>query len=1768
MSSMIPGYDFGERLHCSPLISVFRARRLSDGAEVVIKTLTPEYPARQDTAELRHEYAIIEKLRGAPGVLHVFDLLGYGYGNLAIVMEPFGQSLARFMEQRAHAPLPMDTFFDIAIRAAHALSTIHQRGIVHKDSVPRNILLDEASREVRFIDFGISSELSRERQDVNLAKRLEGSLPYLSPEQTGRMNRDLDYRSDYYSLGITFFELLTGRLPFHAKDTLEWIHSHISKRPPSPREINEAVPKAVAEVVLKLMAKNAEDRYQGAFGLIADLELCQAQWQQPDALKGFVPGTRDVSERFQVSQKLYGREQEIAELAAMFEQAAAGEVVLCLVSGHSGIGKTALVNEINKPIVRERGFMLQGKFDQLQRNTAYSALTHAIRGLMRQLMSESSERLNEWKTSLLAALGGNGQLLIDFVPELEAIIGPQPAVAPLGGTEAQNRFQMVFLGFLRVFASESHPLTIFLDDMQWSDAPTLAMLQRIFASRDLSHLLFICAYRSNEVDEGHPFRLAVQEIGKSRSVRDIELRTLGAESVCRLIAETLRTDDASAKPLAGLLFDRTEGNPFFVNEMLKTLHDERAITFATELGRWTWDIEKAATCGLSTNVVEFVVARLRRLEPSTQHLLELAACIGNTFDLGTLAVISERSPHEAGAALIKALQHNIIVPLDANYRYFAAADDSLNPLYKFQHDRIQQAAYALISEERKRSVHLTVGRLMLQHAGDQVPDERLIQIVSHLDEGRRLITDAEERLRLSQLNLKAGAKAHDSSAYDAALRYLETGLELLPEDSWQSNYALTKDLYTQYARCSYLTSRYDEAERCIDVLIARAVSTIEKADMLSMRTRQYATMGRMNESIEAAIQGLLTLGVEFTRTPGRQDIENETAEVAVNLAGRRIGQVVEAPALADEEKLVAIRLLMEIFPAAFLSGSGNLLPYLVLKSVNLALRYGNCPESAFAFATYGMVLCGVLNDPALGYEWGRLAIAISDRLDDLPSRARIIYVYAMFVHHWSNHWSTMTPWFKRGIEAGYQSGDLLYLAYSAQDCVIWDPKIDLATLCEQQRQYLTIVRDTEYQDSYDSGTLFLQLQLNLRGLTKERFSMNDDTFDEERCVGGMRERKFLTGIANYQIYKLEICFAYGDDEAGRELIAAQDRLIQSCMALPQWVRYNIISFLTLARLYPGLSTEDQADTMQRFDREITQMARWAANCEDNFLHLQRLMEAERARLLQQNAQAVAAYHHAIALAREHEFRRDEALANELTARFYLSISQERAAEGYMRAARLLYRTLGAERKARQLEEDYRQLLDQATGTRVGRDFSGQAARFAVESAVMPNDAIDMASVMKAARAISGEIEIEKLLQTVMDIVLENAGGQKGCFVTHRDGQLGIAAQTGEPMPALTQDPGQDQRLLPLSIINFVLRTGETILLDDASQNARFESDPYIRDTRPKSVICVPIVRHPVFEGAIYMENNLVTGAFSAERLEVINLLAAQASISIENAQLYASLESKVRERTRALAGALDDLKHTQTQLVHSEKMAGLGTLVAGVAHEINNPTNFVSLGAASLEEDLLEFKSVLFGMIGDDNDPEITQHFRDKFNRLHAALANINEGTSRISTIVRDLRTFSRLDEAERKVVPLAENLESTIRLVRSQYQDGVEFVTRFIDNPEIECLPAQLNQVFMNIVVNACQAVLAKNFAAGDSAKRGTVTITTERDDDYIAIRFTDDGVGMTEEVKQRIFEPFFTTKPVGEGTGMGMSIVYQIIEKHHGKVKVESTEGRGSTIIVLLPV
>nr|CRH04771.1 Putative serine/threonine kinase with two-component sensor domain [Candidatus Magnetococcus massalia] len=1508
----VPGFKILEILSDSGEYIVYRAQREGEDGEVVLKTLRAKYPQKDEIAEIQRDFQIAQRLH-ADGIIQVHDLIPYGHGTLAIEMEAFGLSLNDFLLNKGGKTLPLDQFFPLAIRLAKILGYMHGKSIVHKDISPKNVLIEPDSGEIRLIDFGISSELSRERQDVALSKRLEGSLPYISPEQTGRMNRDLDYRSDYYSLGVSFFQLLTGRLPFSANDALEWVHCHISLSPPAVHTVNEKIPEALSHIITKLMSKSAEERYQSAYGLIADLERCFEDYNNGTLDQLFELGTSDRSGKFQSPQKLYGREKELTQLEGIFESVSQGEVAFCLVSGYSGVGKSVLVNELGKSIVRQKGYLISGKFDQFQQSEAYMAFAVAFRGLMQQLLGEPNERLARWRARITEALGANAQLIIDLVPELELIIGKQPAVPELSPAEAQNRFQLLFLHFVKVFCSAEHPLVIFMDDLQWSDIPTLNLIHRLVTARELNHFFLIGAYRDNAVDATHPLAVTLGEVKKRRAIAELSLQPLNQVAVDQLLADILCGSAEQAHPLGELIYEKAKGNPFFTIELLKDLYEKEIISFEPTTGHWEWDLEAVKSTQQSDNVVDFLVTSQRRLDASTQQILQLAACIGTRFDLKTLAIIHERSLEQTAKVLLDALQRNLVVPLCESYKFVGLGssdawaqptlDDhadpgELNPVYKFQHDRVQQAAYSLIDAEKKQAVHLSVGRLIQQHSSPEAFEERLIEVVGHLNVGRDLITDPAERRELAHLNLQAGIKAKHSSAYQSALDFLQIAHGLLPDSAWERDYDLVWQLSSELQHCCYLTADHQQADRWTEQILERSQSPMEKAKTLSVRTRQYATIGKMRESISAAYEGLALLGFEMLQAPDSAAVNAEIAAVEKNLAGRSIASLIDAPELTDPEARIASELLMEIFPAAFLSGSGEMFPYLVLKSVNLSLRYGNSPETAFAYTGYGMLLCGVLNDPALGYQYGKLGVAIIEQFDDIALRSRIIYVYTMFIHHWSNHWSSMTPWFLKGIEAGYQSGDLLYLAYSAQDCTIWDPKLNLETASKEQRKYLTIVKDCEYQDSLDSGTLFLQMQLNFQGLTESTFSMTDAHFDEAARVEGMYQRQFMTGIANYHIYKAEIHLLYNDATGALEHVLAQEKLMASVMSLPQLVRFHIVAFLVRSTLLLNMKGDERDAALEKMRGSLAQMIKWQQLCPENTEHLRLMMEAELTAHSERKHDALPIYEQAIAAANGNAFLRDEAMANELAAKFLLRSGLAKASEGYFQAAHYLYYRWGAHRKVERMESLNPHLFKVGAKAQLRSDGSTEEGRTNSFNA----EELDMASVLRASQAISGELVLAQLCKITMGVLLENAGAQRGFLIEYNEGQLSIRAQGeagDDSCAASTLTVGSDfGAIFPLSLINTALRTDEPLVLNNALESNRFGQDPYIVKNQPKSVMCVLLPSSGKLKSVVYMENNLVHGAFTQKRVEVIKFLAAQASISIENAKVYEEQESLLKSQRR------------------------------------------------------------------------------------------------------------------------------------------------------------------------------------------------------------------------------------------------------------------------------
>jgi predicted ATPase/tRNA A-37 threonylcarbamoyl transferase component Bud32 len=1045
----LPGIDIQRKIYESSASLVYRGIRVQDNLAVVIKALKQDYPTPSELTRYKQEYEITRSL-DLEGVIKVYSQQDY-QRSLVILLEDFsGESLEQWMRTRPETfcPMPLSAFLRLAIALTDTLGKIHAANVIHKDINPANIVFNQDTGVVKVIDFGIATRFNRTNPTFRSLHGLEGTLAYLSPEQTGRMNRWLDYRTDFYSLGATFYELLTGQLPFPTTEVLELIHCQIAKQPVPPYKLKANIPKAVSDIILKLIAKNAEDRYQSAWGIKADLESCARQLAENGQIAAIQLSLQDVSDQFQISQKLYGRDQEIALLMEAFERVASPKgnratafekhpkprykVAMTLVSGYAGIGKSALVQELYKPITEKRGYFISGKFDQFQRNIPYSAIVDALQKLVQQLLCEPSDRVQQWRSRLLTALGNNGQLIIDVIPEVELIVGKQPTLAEVGSTEAQNRFNLVFPKFIRACCSYKHPLVIFLDDLQWVDSATLKLIELMLSDQAMQYLLLIGAYRDNEVSQAHPLRITIDKLKQEDiAIDQITLAPLTLESVTQLITGTFHNCSDEIAPLAELVWRKTNGNPYFTNEFLKTLYTEDLIGFDRSQRRWQWNIVEIEAKNITDNVVELILGKLKQLPEQTQQVLQLAACVGAEFDLVTLSVICGRSIAEVFAELTTAIQSELILPISE------LDENLLIQHYKFLHDRVQQAAYTLIAEEQQQAVHLRIGYLLLQSHASETAINSIFEVVDHLNLGCNLIIEQQERDRVARLNLSAGQKAKTTSAHRAALQYLTTGIELLPIDSWQTQYALTLTLYEEATEAAYLCGNFQQMERWAIVVLNNSIAILDSIKVYRIRIQNYVAQGRQSEAIKVGLEVLKLLGILLPELPTEADIQHKLTDTIAHFEASNDTSnkeyLLNLPRMREPEKLAAIQILASLIGATFQTAP-RLLLLTICEQINLSVQYGNDSFSSFAYATYGaLIRNGIIEDFQDfedAYQFGNLALNLVERLNSKNLRGKVLYMVGAHIMHCKDHVRQTLPLLQESYETGLETGDVEYSTYS------------------------------------------------------------------------------------------------------------------------------------------------------------------------------------------------------------------------------------------------------------------------------------------------------------------------------------------------------------------------------------------------------------------------------------------------------------------------------------------------------------------------------------------------------------------------------------------------------------------------------------------------------------------------------------------------------------------------------------------------------------------
>ena len=1429
---------------------------------VLLLTPVSSRPALETVKKMEREYSLRNELDSAWAV-RPRTLSEQGGQTMLVLEDPGGETLDRFLRR----PIEIPQFLRLAVNLSMALRGLHGRELIHKDVKPANVLVNSLTGQVRLMGFGIASRLPRERQTPEPPEFIAGTLPYMAPEQTGRMNRSIDSRSDLYALGVTLYEMLTGNLPFTASDPMELVHCHVARQPMPPCERLPSVPEAVSAIIMKLLAKIAEERYQTAVGVAGDLSRCLAEWETQHRIVEFPLGEKDMPDRLLIPEKLYGRESEINILLAAFDRVVTTDrPELVLVSGYSGIGKSSVVNELHKVLLPPRGLFASGKFDH-KRDIPYATLAQAFQSLMRRLLGKGEADLAPWRDALREALGLNGQLIIDLVPELKLLVGEQPPVTDLPAQEAQQRFQFVFRRFVGVFAKPEHPLALFLDDLQWIDMATLDLLENILTRSGLQHLLLIGAYRNNEVSAAHPLMLKLAALtAADATVSEIALSALTRDHLGQLIADSLRCTPERAAPLSQLVHEKTDGNPFFAIQFLSSLAEERLIAFDRDAARWSWDLDRIHARGYTVNVVDLMAVKLTRLPAETQRALERLACLGNSAETVTLSIILGNSEEQVHADLWPSVRQELA--------------ERHASVYRFVHDRIQEAAYALIPAGERGLEHLRIGRLLAAHTLPEAMPEHVFEIVTQFNRGA-LITSTDERERVAELNVIAGRQARASTAYASALTYFAAGAALLPADAWERRHDLAFALELQRAECEFQVGDVDAAENRLMSLSARAANLSELAAITCLRVELFTPIGRIDSAVEACLEFLRYIGVQWSAHPTKEQVNEESERLWRQIGSRSIAEFVHLPLMSDPESRVAMDVLNAVLPAAHFADD-NLLGLVSLRMANLSLEHGNHDVSCVGYVYLAMVLGPGFGNYRAAFSFGKLGLDLMEQRGLRRFEARVCSVFGHLVVPYTQPLSAGRGLVEHALDVAIRVGDPTYAAFSRVE-LFFTSYAEGRPLSDVQREgeaALDFARQVWGGIVIDTIAVHLQQIRSLRGLTEEFGSLNDSGFDEGRFEQHLAENPRLSILAGqYWISKLPARFFAGAYVAALDAASNARRLI----LMFQRVQCHLYAAMASAALCDVASAEERLRQREALAAHHRQFQEWAENGVANIEDSAALVGAEVARIEGHDTDAMRLYEVAIAAAKANGFIQNEALANELAARFYAARGFGKIADVYLHEARYTYLRWGANGKVHQLDQQFPQLRQE-------KPVAGSTSMIGA-----PIEHLDLATVIEVSQAVSGEMVLEKLIDRVMRAAIEHAGAGRGLLIVPQGDDLRLEAEavTREEGIAVHLRGGAPTTLaLGESVVRYAMRTQETVILDDAWSHNPFSDDPYLVQRRARSILCVPLMNQGKLSGILYLENNLTPHVFTPDRVTVLKVLASQAAISLENTRLYRDLEDR------------------------------------------------------------------------------------------------------------------------------------------------------------------------------------------------------------------------------------------------------------------------------------
>ncbi|WP_163866157.1 AAA family ATPase [Myxococcus eversor] len=1485
-----PGTEGLQEIHRGRRYVVLRTWG-QDGKPLVIKQIRRGPLAAGTAPMLRHEEALLRELRDVvPDISRVVSLVEEPSQPLALMLEDAGpHNLQEWLRRK---PVGVEVFMELALQLGGILSRLHQQHVIHRDLNPTNLVMSASGHHLTLIDFDLATRVSGLTPSGDMPGELQWALPYIAPEQTGRMNRLIDHRADLYSLGATFYELLTGQPPFMSADPVELVHAHLARPPVPPAFANPAVPPVVSNIVLKLLAKMPEERYQSADSLLADLQ--EVRRRHGAGLSGdFELGRLDLARQLTFPERLYGRAPQQVELRAARERVRQGTSELLLLSGAAGIGKSALVHELARDAAHGDR-LLTGKFNQLQGTVPYSAFVQAFQGLLRELLEEAPDARDIWRQRLLGALGPHARVISDVIPALEELLGPQPLPPRLGPVESSARFHLLFQSFVQALATPRHVLVVFLDDLQWADPGSLQLLKSLCGDPGSLHVLFIGAWRSHEVGPEHPLSRLLSTLEEQGAIpsHPFALAPLDVDAITALCADTFRRAPAEVAPLAELLLAKTAGNPLFLTRLLRLLHASGLLSFDLEHGTWTWELERLRGVEVTENVVELMLAAIRRLPERAQYVLEVAACLGDRVELGLLSALVQASAEDTASALWSLLREGLLIPENEPTGLHARTEDATTPeaAYRFAHDRVRQAAYSLLTEDQRESLHLAAGRELLRGARGDALEERLFAVVDQLSLGVRKLGSFLERQSLAELLFRAGFKAKEASAFGAALVYLTRGLSLLPPADWPQRHEQIFQVHKEAAECAYLSGNGKLAEELLRTAHEHAASAPRKVDLYVLQVLALLMNGHYAEALRAGREGLLLFGLELPEYGHAQALAAERERVEHLLRGRAVEELLDAPSLEDPRHLACVQLLSELVTPAFFVDP-HLFAYLNTLALALTLEHGNSRWAPSVYACQGLMLASEDN-PTAAWSWCHLAVALARRMGDARQECRALITLTLNVNHWRAPLRTSLSLLRRAVTTGLASGDLQFTSYALSAVVSTELAMgtELVRVLGSIDTSLSFARRAGVQVIADVSTLTRQAIRALQGRTHQLARLEDDDFNERDFIASGQAAQ--TSVYLHALLRLLVAYVLGDfDEALR---MSREALPYEHFAQGSFrnADFNLLTSLTLAARATRLPAEKDS-MLGMMDDNQRRLGAWARTCPENFRHKHQLVAAEMARLEGQPLEAMRLYESAIDGAHTQGFLQDEALANELAGRFHQHLHHKRFATLHLRAALDCYTRWGAQAKVALLEEEFPELK-----SLVDRAWSEPGVTRTSPDA--PGASLDLLTLLKASETLVGEVVLDRLLEKLMAVCFEAAGATRGALVLDEAGALRVRAvgAISEPV-SLERTPLSHASQVPISLLEHAFRTGETLVLADAAHQGRFIRDAYVVRRAVKSALAVPIQRHGKTVGVLYLENDLATRAFTPERVGVLRTLSSQIAISLENSRLFEQLHVEVQERRRA-----------------------------------------------------------------------------------------------------------------------------------------------------------------------------------------------------------------------------------------------------------------------------